>query len=227
MLKKTKAIVTLNIDNYAPELTTLTYPFMKRYAHKCQAEFVEITERKWPNAPVKNFEKFQMYDVAQTFDYTLFIDADALVLPECPDFSTIVPDNEVIFYALDFSPERFRPTIYTERDQRWHGAGTWLVGCTRYTADLWLPPTPAEEEIAYKNIFPTSKEQHFVSAHLIDDYQLTQNIARFGLRVWTVIGYLQQRRLARNWFAHNYLLDLPGKVAEITKQIDEFATKKA
>jgi hypothetical protein len=219
-MPRTKQIVTLNIGDYAPEVTSQTFPLLERYAHKCCADFHVITERKWPQE-IANFEKFQMYERAQQYDFSLFIDADALVFPEAPDFSELVNDDQVALYMPDFSPERFRPTRYTSRDGRWIGAGTWFVGCSRLTYELWTPPTEAELEEAHNNIFPTSAEERigFPKIHLVDDYMLTQNIARFGLRVWTVLGYLNERRLARNWFWHDYRLTNAQKAAEIAKLI--------
>lgn len=59
-----KALWVLNVDNYSPDITVITYPLLKAYAKKIRAEFCEITTRKYPAWPVV-CEKMQIYDLAR------------------------------------------------------------------------------------------------------------------------------------------------------------------
>ena len=83
-LKKT--LYTLNIGNYGPEITALTYPYMRRYAEKIGADFFIITERKFPGWPV-TFEKLQIYELSQQHanDWNIFCDGDCLIHPDLMD----------------------------------------------------------------------------------------------------------------------------------------------
>lgn len=215
----TKQIVTLTVGDYPTEITKLTFPQIKRYANKIGADFNVITERKFPNVPIMNYEKFQLYELAQDYDYTLFIDADAAIFPDMPDVFALSGPHMVVFWGFDFSPERFRPTLNTERDRRWQGAGTWFVGCTRSTYELWTPPEDWKE--AVNNIFPVNIEAKIDASHLIDDYQLTQNIARFGLNAWTFMQFIKETNRPNTWACHNHLMTTDEKIAYLTKELGD------
>jgi hypothetical protein len=99
-----KLLVTLDI-NYPKEITDITFPCMEQYAKNIDAEFLILTERKFPDLPITQ-EKFQLYDIDA--DYIIFLDADALINPNSFDFSTIKSDIIVIAEWLDgsdFLPE--------------------------------------------------------------------------------------------------------------------------
>lgn len=46
-----KVLFTLNIDNYAPAITELTYPLLYSYADKIHADFHVIRQRRFPDWP--------------------------------------------------------------------------------------------------------------------------------------------------------------------------------
>ena len=87
-MKLKKTIFTVNVDNFAPEVTEITFPYIKAYAHKIGAEFFEITARKNPDKPPA-YEKFQIYDLGRLMrnDWNIFFDADTLIHPDYPDIT--------------------------------------------------------------------------------------------------------------------------------------------
>ncbi|MBA3924222.1 MAG: hypothetical protein H0X31_21985, partial [Nostocaceae cyanobacterium] len=86
-----KAIVTLCIG--ADQLGTLTHPLMRDYAHKVGADFVVIAAPKL-NLKYIHYEKYQVYELLDTYDRILFLDSDIIVTPNCPDLFEIVPQNQ-------------------------------------------------------------------------------------------------------------------------------------
>ena len=66
-----KLLVTLNINDYDKEITELTFPYMKEYAHNIGADFHIITERKFPNFSI-TLEKFQLYEISEEYDKIIF-----------------------------------------------------------------------------------------------------------------------------------------------------------
>ena len=64
MNKIKKTIYTLALKGYAPELTSVTFPLMRKYAEKIEADFVVIEDRKFPDYYV-TYEKFQIYEMAK------------------------------------------------------------------------------------------------------------------------------------------------------------------
>lgn len=87
-------VVTLDI-NYPKEITDLTFPYMQEYAKNINADFRVISKRKYPDLPIP-MEKFQLYDVCEGYDWTIFLDADCLINPNTVDFSKVVDDDIVI-----------------------------------------------------------------------------------------------------------------------------------
>lgn len=180
-----KLLVTLDI-NYSNQITNITYPYMKSYADKIGADFNIIMERKFPNCPI-NIEKFQLYDLSKNYDWTIFIDADALIHPNAPDVTEVYEKDIVIFNRYDLYPLRFKPNNYTRRDKRNIGASTWFNVFSDWTRHLWKPYDNPKEYI--NQIHLVTKEINFgyTPEHILDDYLVSRNIAKYGLKIKTVI----------------------------------------
>jgi hypothetical protein len=179
-----KLLVTLDI-NYTKEITDITYPYMKSYADRINAEFKIITERKFKDQPV-NIEKFQLYDLSKDYDWTIFIDADALIHPNCPDVTEVYEKDNVIFNGCDLYPVRFKPNNYTRRDKRNIGACTWFTVFSDWTRHLWKPYKNPKEYIDQINLMNLEKNFGYSPEHILDDYLVSRNIAKYGLKVKTV-----------------------------------------
>ena len=232
-----KTIFTLNVDGYAPEITVLTYPLIEAYAEKIGADFHIISERKFPEWPV-TYEKLQIFELAREMgnDWNIYIDSDALVHPDTPDLTKLLPRDTVAHHGKDCAPVRWRSDKYFERDGRHFGTGNWLTVASDLCLDLWRPLDDLTPEQAISNIFPTVFETIsgvVNQSHLIDDYVLSRNIARFGLKATTLkeifsnLGYKEIRdvtgRVIQNeggyFFYHHYLFPTDQKVVEMKKII--------
>lgn len=212
-----KVIYTLNIGDYEPEIRGLTRPYLEMYSRKIGAEIKEITERKFPEWPV-TYEKLQLHELAKDADWTLYIDSDALIHPDMVDFTEIIHKDTVLFYGKDFVGTRWRYDKYFRRDGRGISACSWFVLCSDWTTDLWRPHDDLTPEQAINNIWPVQGEANFAkymgetprqyATHLVDDYSLSRNIARFGLKHLTSQQVGEQLRMNLNpYFAHIYLDD--------------------
>jgi hypothetical protein len=191
-----KTIYTLVTDNYAPRIRELTFPLLQNYANKIGADFHVITERKRPEWPV-TIEKFQVAELAvdRGDEWTMFIDADALVSPEFFDPTDHMNKNTVGHNGKDMAGVRWTADKYMRRDGRWYGSCTWFVIASDWTVeDLWQLPTQTPQE-AFSHIHITIGEHnsgHCQTEHLIDDYTLSRNIARFGLKTTTIVDICGQ-----------------------------------
>ena len=216
----TKTIYLLNINDFAPELTKITYPLIQLYAKRIGATVEKITERKFPQYPV-TYEKLQIYERAKLngSDWNLYIDSDTLIHPECPDYTIYLPMGTVSFHASDNSVTRFRPTDEFMRDGRFLAPGNWFMIASRLCLDLWHP-IPMTAEKAISNITPTVKElEHGIQAeHLIDDYALAYNISRYGLRFKSFIDINKELKIGEP-LQHQYLMTIPEKIAFLKRQI--------
>lgn len=98
-----KLLVTLDIDDYDKEITELTFPYMRKYCQNIGADFHIIRERKFPNLPLM-LEEFQMYDIANNYDWIIFLDADCLINPKGVDLTKLVKEDTAIIAKYN-SPE--------------------------------------------------------------------------------------------------------------------------
>ncbi len=219
--KVKKTIYTVSIDNYAPEVTKLTFPFIKAYAHKIGADFHVINERKFPDLPGR-YEKFQIYELGKLHenDWNIYLDSDALVHPDMLDMTTYLPKDVVMHNGKDIIGNRYREDIYTMRDGRHISSCNWFTIASDWCLDIWHPLDDMTPEEAYANIFPTAGEtiQGVKSPDLIDDYVMSRNIARYGLKFTTAVEILRERcGYETNFMMHHlYAISAAEKVVRLT-----------
>lgn len=220
-----KQVVTLNINNYQPKITEITYPSIQLWADKIGAEF-KIIDKPVFNMPSPTYEKFQLYEMSKGYDWTMFIDSDALIHPDCPDWTECITKEVVLFNGLDMCLNRFRASNYTRRSKLLMGACTWNVIFSDWCRDIWHPMDEITWDEAMANITPTLMENASGvcrKEHLIDDYLVTQNIARYGLKVQTINDLVAQYRQGDNqYYFHLYACSEAFKIDALRKQWDHW-----
>ena len=221
MNKIKKTIFLLNINNFAPEVTAMTYPLIKFYAKKIDADVHMITERKFPDFPVV-YEKLQIYELGQQMgnDWNIYIDSDALVHPETVDFTQIITKDIVLHHGADYASIRWVYDRYFLRDGRNIGSCNWFTIASDWCIDLWHPlDIPIAEAIG--NIYPTVDELISIITpdHLIDDYTLSRNIAKYGLKFTTVKNMLPKIGLGEAGFFHHLYTITPEEKVKSLKDI--------
>lgn len=104
-------IVTLCIGTDAEAWIPWTHPPMKLYAEKVGADFIHINQRK-VNCNLTQivnpilFEKYQLYDILETYDRALYIDSDVLITPHAPNIFDIVPEDKIGGVYEDFGMDK-------------------------------------------------------------------------------------------------------------------------
>lgn len=252
-----KTLWTVNVDNYEPDITRITYPLLKRYAHKCRADFNIITERKYPEMP-PTYEKLQIHELGQDSDWNIFIDSDAIVHPDFFDVTNHLQKDTVCHNANDMAGNRWTYDKYFLRDGRHIGSCNWFAVGSNWCLDLWRPLeditlaealeniNPAVNELA-THIFqcenpqcryqiPTDSDTEgkictacnqptrvkypkpvITAEHLIDDYVLSRNIAKYGLKFTTVQAIQQKGNIAGMYLWHIYTLTTEQKIEQLKK----------
>lgn len=215
MRTEKKTVYTLCVDNYEPDITDITFPFMKRWAEKIGADFHIIDQRKFPDLPPV-YEKFQIYELAKEHenDWNIFFDADALIHPDFFDVTSVLHKDTTLSNGTDFVPHRFKPNQYFKRDGRMIGKGNWCAVASDWCIDYWRPLDEPIEQII-ENIYPTADETRFgiTKCHLIDDYTVSSNIARFGLKHILIPELTAKYRgVQEGLLAHQYLMASEQKV---------------
>lgn len=169
-----KIIHVVWINEYFGELWELTKPTIEQYAYRIGAELNIITQRKFHNWHI-NYEKVQVYYDGLHADANFLIDMDVLIHPQFPDFTSIVPQHHIGFndnYHIS-TKCNVADNIYFQRDGRDVGIASNAVVSYRSTHDVWTP----------LNITPQQgKEITFVREGDIDEYTLSHNMAKFGLK---------------------------------------------
>jgi hypothetical protein len=111
------------------------------------------------------------------------------------------------------------------RDGRMIGKGNWLAFFSDWCRDYYRPlDVDLDEVIA--DIYPTVAEKNFgiTPCHLIDDYTVTNNIARFSLK-HIVIPDMKSPGLVENLFAHQYLMCTDKKIVYLQDIIKKWGIK--
>jgi glycosyltransferase involved in cell wall biosynthesis len=211
-----KTIFTLAVNDYAPEIRALTMPLINQYAEKIGAELYTITKRKWPEAaPV--YEKLQIYELAQEMenDWNIYIDSDTLIHPDFMDITNHIPKDTVAHNGCDTADNRWLYDRFFYRDGRHIGSCNWFTVGSDWCIDLWKPLDDLTLEEAYKRITPTVNELNTVITpdHLIDDYTLSRNIAKYGLKFVTFRDILAKLGYPNPGFLwHLYTIPVEHKV---------------
>jgi O-methyltransferase len=229
-----KTVYTLNVDGYPKAITDLTYPLIERYASKIRADFHVIRERKFPRWPPV-YEKLQIFELGQKHlnDFNIYIDSDALVSPNLFDVTEHIAKDTVVHNGNDMAGNRWKYDRYFRRDGRHIGSCNWFTVASDWCIDLWAPLDDMTLEDAVANIHPTSIESApwtvneqtgfeelkvvIAAEHLIDDYVLSRNIARYGLKFTTLIDICKRVGQGGDggYMWHQYTMTTEDKVAAI------------
>lgn len=218
-----KMIFLLNIGNYAPELTKMTYPFIEKYAKRIDADIHMITERKFPDWDM-DYEKLQTYELSQKFDndWNIYIDSDALMHPDLPDITELLRKDTVAHNGSDLACIRWTYDNFFWRDGRHIGSCCWMIIFSDWCRDMVRPLDDLTFEQALKNIRLTRTEELsgvVTPGHLVTDYAVSRNIARFGLKFTTLNAILAN---CGNFFWHEYTIGVDEKIINIRNKIKEW-----
>jgi hypothetical protein len=153
-------------------------------------------------------------------DWNIYVDSDALVHPEAIDFTELLPKDTVAHNGQDMANVRWTYDRFFRRDGRHIGSCNWLTFGSDWCVELWKPLDDLTLAEAVRMIRPTVNEaQTVVTAdHLIDDFTLSRNIAKYGLKFTSVQKLLVDHGLeGAEFFWHVYTLPADEKVDAMKK----------
>jgi predicted O-methyltransferase YrrM len=210
-----KTVWTLNIGGYAPQITQMTYPLLYAYAKKIGADFRIINERRFPDMPV-TYEKMQIFELGRENDWNIYVDGDAVILPDMIDVTERVPKDTVVHYGHDHASNRFRYDDCFRRDGRDIGSCNWFAAASNWCMDLWHPlDIPLADALDRIKPILVERLTGITREHLIDDYTLSRNIARFGLKFKTVAQILKEDNDSGIYVWHTHRESVDAKAAQI------------
>jgi hypothetical protein len=228
MLNKIKkTLFTLNVnDSYSKELTDLTYPYIKKYAHKIGADFYVIKDRKFPDWYI-TYEKLQIYELGKDMknDWNIYVDCDALIHPDIFDITTQLNKDTVSHWNHDPAGLRWKFDEYFLRDGRSIGSCNWFTLCSDWCIDLFKPLDDLTPEEVAMNIYPIKMEEEagVTPISLIDDYVLSRNIAKYGLKFIDFDSFFSKQNMnASDFLYHNYAMPIEEKIVKMKEQMKKW-----
>ncbi len=120
---------------------------------------------------------------------------------------------------------RWRYDEYFLRDGRNIGSCNWFTIASDWTRKDLYRPLDIPLEKALKNIHPIPNElkSGITREHLIDDYTLSRNIARYGLKFKGAMELQNERGLVNSFFFyHQYTVPIFEKVRMMKRVLDEW-----
>ena len=84
-------------------------------------------------------------------------------------------------------PLRFKHNNYTRRDGRNIGAPPWFTAFSDWTRHLWKPYENPTKYLSEINLIHKEKNFGYKPEHILTDYLVSRNIAKYGLKVKTVL----------------------------------------
>ncbi|MDD5649646.1 MAG: glycosyltransferase [Candidatus Nanoarchaeia archaeon] len=99
-----KALIAISIGDEIKNISKLTHPTLQSYAKKINADFIVIDSCK----TTPHWEKFQIFDLLNSYDRIIYLDTDLIVRDDCPDLFDIVPYNKIgAFNEAKFVPREY------------------------------------------------------------------------------------------------------------------------
>jgi hypothetical protein len=169
-----KCLFVVNINNYMPEVCTLTMPTIEKYARKIGAEVKVISERIYANVSV-TYEKAQIHALGADNNWNVLIDADIAIGNGFPDVTAIVPPTRVGVHMAYTASQHFPCDMYFKRDARDVAIASDIMAVPHACHDVW---TPLEGDPASYQI-----RRPFI----LDEYCFSRNLAKFGLKFCGVV----------------------------------------
>jgi hypothetical protein len=119
---------------------------------------------------------------------------------------------------------RWKYDNFFRRDGRHIGSCNWFTIASDWCLDLWHPLNDITYEEALENIFPIQDEVNSVITreHLIDDYVLSRNIAKYGLHFTTVLKVMSVYSIPGDYLWHQYTISMDEKVKQIQEVLEKW-----
>lgn len=142
---RTRCVVTVATGKPFRKLLDFTRPFLRSYAMRNNADFIELTnqtETWW------GFEKFRTLFFSEQYEETLFIDADCVIRPDAPslfgsDAGLLIHDDwEYLAQTKWIHSERQRVanSLGVEFEDRKTCLNSGVVYCKQSHSNVWAQP---------------------------------------------------------------------------------------
>jgi len=172
-----KLLITSRADDNIKDMTSLTFPYIKDYAKKVNADFMQLDHEsgcnheqgKWHYRILKHKELFE------TYDRILHIDSDVLVGPKAPNIFEKVPYDEI-------------GTVYEDKGSRLPARRSFMRDVQSKFGDVgwnegYINTGFFLSSRCHKEIYSLINDEHFYEGPGHDDVHIGYNIVKFNCKV--------------------------------------------
>jgi len=122
-----KLLIATRADSGIKEITDVTHPIIRRYAHQCKADFLILSDPS-PTPINEAYRIMLTKKLLETYDRVLHIDSDVIINKDCPNLFEIVPEEYIGSIVEDKgSRQKMRRDLIKQVQQRWGYIG-WQLG---------------------------------------------------------------------------------------------------
>lgn len=122
---KDNLVLTISIGDYYKKISKFTLPYLKKYADKIDADFLNITEHN-KDYITQKWNKFYIYELLNKYKRIVYLDIDMIIREDCPNLFNVVPENRLgMFNEGRYSPRQEyieqASEYYKEPIKKWNG----------------------------------------------------------------------------------------------------------
>lgn len=185
------AIITMAIGKDYERIAKLTYPSIRNYAEKINADFINL-EEDCSEIKDPHWKKFCLYKYFQKYDRILWLDSDLIIRDDCPNLFEFVPENRIgIFeegkYISRGEYIKGGIDIYKipfEWDGRYFNTGVMVL--SKCHARLFTPPSKEIKEsknfVSGGMIYTFLGEQTYLNIRILTDDVFSESIFELNYR---------------------------------------------
>ena len=142
-------------------MARFTHPLFQKYCSRHNLEFIVIKRKKiryqprlWPDQRSLSYEKFQIFELLETFDRLLYLDGDMLLHADCPNLFDLVPPDQLGCVYEDVGADAYKRFEEMDMAQRLWGKLPDYRGGYFNAGMMVLSPV-------HRNLFSFGQEKEF------------------------------------------------------------------
>ncbi len=171
-----KTAVVTRIDDSVEGYVKITLPVIKEYADKCNADLVTLSHEPpvWTEDDKPHYRCLKIYDMFDTYDRILHLDADMLINKTCPNIFEVVPEEKIgTVYEDAGSRQADRRYKIYQLQAKWGDVG-WRTGYTNFGTFVMSKK--------HKDIFQPHDGQYYLGWGSAD-LHMSYNIHKYNMKV--------------------------------------------
>jgi hypothetical protein len=224
-MRDKKLVVTLDLG-YPSQITKMTFPYMKIWCEKIEADFKILNTRKFPEYSV-SMEKFQIREYLKDYDWVFFLDADLLIHPDTIDMTMYLQKDMILHWAWMLLGSKYKMNKIFLRDDRKLGIASTFLCVSNWMEDLFDMDIEFPDQEKISNQIILTQEENLFAKNVsdiqpwmeknfyTDEFFLAYNLSRFGLNGMAIEDFFRQEVpiyfSKESRFAHEYLWTIPQK----------------